>query len=129
MKQLFIWLWLVMLSASVQAQNSIDELVDNFSTMGTSTYTSAIERDPETHQVVKVVKTLETRGSIISNLIRAFQKEQDKGNIQGEGKYEGEEDKVMFLATEDDKSSRVYMLKYDDKAYRWGKVTIIIKPK
>ena len=59
MKQLFIWIWLLLLSATVQAQNSIDELVENFSTVGSSSYTSAIERDPQTHQVMKVVKTLE----------------------------------------------------------------------
>ena len=126
MKHFFLWIWLLLLSATVQAQNSIDELVENFSTVGSSSYTSAIERDPETHQVVK---TLETRGHIISDLINAFKKEREKGHIQGEGKYEGEEDQVMFLATEDEKASRVYMLKYDGKAYQRGKVTIIIRPK
>jgi len=129
MKQLFIGLWLLFLTTTVQAQNSIDELVDNYSTMGSSTFTSAIERDPKTHQVVKVVKTLEIHGNTISKLVRAFEKEQEKWTIQGEGKFEGEEDKVMFLATEDDNSSRVYMLKYDGKVFRRGKVTIIIKPK
>ena len=129
MKHLFIWIWLLLLSATVQAQNSIDELVENFSTVGSSSYTSAIERDPQTHQVVKVVKTLETRGHIISDLINAFKKEREKVLIQGEGKYEGAEDQVMFLATEDEKASRVYMLKYDGKAYQRGKVTIIIRPK
>ena len=83
-KRIYIALCLLCFSAWLRAQNSIDEVVDNFSTVGSSTYTSAIERDPQTHKVVRVVKTLETRGQVVSDLIRAFQKERETGTFSRE---------------------------------------------
>ena len=101
-------------------------MVDNFSTVGSSTYTSAIERDPQTRKVVRVVKTLETRGQVVSDLIRAFQKERETGTFS---RKEENEEVTMILATENEGGNRVYMLQYSGKGYHRGKATIIIKPK
>ena len=125
-KRIYIALCLLCFSAWLRAQNSIDEVVDNFSTVGSSTYTSAIERDPQTRKVVRVVKTLETRGQVVSDLIRAFQKERETGTFS---RKEENEEVTMILATENDGGNRVYMLQYSGKGYHRGKATIIIKPK
>ncbi|MBR3625319.1 MAG: DUF5024 domain-containing protein [Bacteroidaceae bacterium] len=125
-KRIYIALCLLCFSAWLRAQNSIDEVVDNFSTVGSSTYTSAIERDPQTRKVVRVVKTLETRGQVVSDLIRAFQKERETGTFS---RKEENEEVTMILATENEGGNRVYMLQYSGKGYHRGKATIIIKPK
>ena len=125
-KRIYIALCLLCFSAWLRAQNSIDEVVDNFSTVGSSTYTSAIERDPQTHKVVRVVKTLETRGQVVSDLIRAFQKERETGTFS---RKEENEEVTMILATENEGGNRVYMLQYSGRGYHRGKATIIIKPK
>lgn len=125
-KRIYIALCLLCFSAWLRAQNSIDEVVDNFSTVGSSTYTSAIERDPQTRKVVRVVKTLETRGQVVSDLIRAFQKERETGTFS---RKEENEEVIMILATENEGGNRVYMLQYSGKGYHRGKATIIIKPK
>lgn len=125
-KRIYIALCLLCFSAWLRAQNSIDEVVDNFSTMGSSTYTSAIERDPQTRKVVRVVKTLETRGQVVSDLIRAFQKERETGTFS---RKEENEEVTMILATENEGGNRVYMLQYSGRGYHRGKATIIIKPK
>lgn len=125
-KRIYIALCLLCFSAWLRAQNSIDEVVDNFSTVGSSTYTSAIERDLQTHKVVRVVKTLETRGQVVSDLIRAFQKERETGTFS---RKEENEEVTMILATENEGGNRVYMLQYSGKGYHRGKATIIIKPK
>ena len=125
-KRIYIALCLLCFSAWLRAQNSIDEVVDNFSTVGSSTYTSAIERDLQTHKVVRVVKTLETRGQVVSDLIRAFQKERETGTFS---RKEENEEVTMILATENEGGNRVYMLQYSGRGYHRGKATIIIKPK
>ena len=125
-KRIYIALCLLCFSAWLRAQNSIDEVVDNFSTVGSSTYTSAIERDPQTRKVVRVVKTLETRWQVVSDLIRAFQKERETGTFS---RKEENEEVTMILATENEGGNRVYMLQYSGKGYHRGKATIIIKPK
>ena len=52
----YIILWLISLTAvvCVSAQNRIDRFVDNESTIGQSKFTSVVERDPKTHEVVRV---------------------------------------------------------------------------
>jgi hypothetical protein len=110
----------------LNAQNRIDEVVDSFSTVGSSTYTSAVERDPQTRQVIKVVKTLETRGDIIKDIIDAFEQERETGSFS---RKEEDNEVTMILATENISSNRVYMLQYRGKVYQWGKTTIIVRPK
>ena len=124
--RLYIALCLLCCTTLLCAQNSIDEVVDNFSTVGSSTYNSAIERDPQTRQVIKVVKTLETRGKVVNDLIDAFNKERETGSFS---RKEENNEVTMILATENKGGNRVYMLQYHGKGYQWGKTTIIIRPK
>ena len=44
---------------AAMAQNSIDRQVERYSAIGQSRFTSAVERDPRTRRVQKVVKVLE----------------------------------------------------------------------
>ncbi len=125
-KRIYIALCLLCFTTFLRAQNSIDEVVDNFSTVGSSTYTSAIERDPQTRRVIKVVKTLETRGKVVSDLIDAFNKERETGSFS---RKEENDEVTMILATENKSGNRVYMFQCRDKGYPWGKATIIIRPK
>ena len=113
-------------SVTASAQNEIDRLVDQFSTVGWSTFTSAVERDPKTHKIVKTVKTLETSGQNIGALKNAFEKESSTGNFTK--KKEGNVTK-MALTVQTHKTNRVYMLNYtsNDYSYHDGKATIIVK--
>ena len=45
-------LLLTSLITAAVAQNSIDGLIDNYSSVGMSKFTSAVERDPRTHKVL-----------------------------------------------------------------------------
>jgi len=125
-KRIYITLCLMCFTTLLNAQNRIDEVVDSFSTVGSSTYTSAVERDPQTRQVIKVVKTLETRGDIIKDIIDAFEQERETGSFS---RKEEDNEVTMILATENISSNRVYMLQYRGKVYQWGKTTIIVRPK
>ena len=125
-KRIYIALCLMCFTTLLNAQNRIDEVVDSFSTVGSSTYTSAVERDPQTRQVIKVVKTLETRGDIIKDIIDAFEQERETGSFS---RKEEDNEVTMILATENISSNRVYMLQYRGKVYQWGKTTIIVRPK
>ena len=44
-------LLLVVATACAVAQNSIDRMMDNYSSRGTSRFTSAVEREPKTRKV------------------------------------------------------------------------------
>ena len=69
------------ISTTAFAQNEIDRLVEEFSTVGWSNFTSAVERDPKTHRIIKTVKTLETSGNNIGALKNAFENEAHSGNF------------------------------------------------
>ena len=58
-----ILLLMLALPLTGMAQNSIDELVDHYSTIGMSTFTSTVVRDPSTRQITKVFKTLKIAGT------------------------------------------------------------------
>ena len=40
-------------SLALSAQNAIDKAVDEYSSIGKSTFTSAVERDPQTRKVLR----------------------------------------------------------------------------
>ena len=61
--QFIVWLGLsLLLSIPLRAQNSIDRMVEEYSAIGGSKFTSAVERDPNTSRVKKVVKRLVVNG-------------------------------------------------------------------
>lgn len=51
-------LLLTSLITAAVAQNSIDGLIDNYSSVGMSKFTSAVERDPRTHKVQRLEQRL-----------------------------------------------------------------------
>ena len=117
----------IMLSVAAFAQNEIDRVVDQFSTIGSSTFTSAVERDPHTRRVIKTVKVLETSyGPNVSKLKNAFEKEANTGNFST--KKEDNETK-MILTVQTERTNRIYMLNFTShhNIYSGGKATIIVK--
>ncbi|MBQ7554210.1 MAG: DUF5024 domain-containing protein [Bacteroidaceae bacterium] len=121
---------LVMLFATLtlSAQNAIDKAVDEYSSIGKSTFTSAVERDPKTRKVLKVVKVLQPTDLTINKLRRAFLDEQENGQFSI---MTNDEEETMTLTTENEKENRVYMMQYVNRraSFTDGKVTIIIRYK
>lgn len=132
MKQrLLILLALACSTLMATAQNRIDSFVDNESTLGRSKYTSVVERDPDTHEVTRVVKVRElTKGIDINKCKEAFEAERETGRFTH--KVEGGERHTLILAVEGEQRNRVYMLQYTGQRpmqARDGKVTIVIRMK
>ena len=115
------------IGTAAQAQNSIDELVENISTLGSSKFTSVVDRDPKTRQVNKVVKVLEVPRVQASKLRNAFLKEKDSGSFSHS--RDGHEE-TMTLTTESRDKVRIYMLRTEilgSHVYGSAKVTVIAK--
>ena len=114
---------------AVQAQNSIDEQVDNISTLGSSKFTSVVDRDPKTRQINKVVKVLQVPGIQVGKLRKAFLKEKDSGNFSH---TKDNREETMTLTVESSERVRIYMLRMEtlgQYSYSSGKVTVIVKNK
>ena len=130
-RYIFLWLISLMAVAGLSAQNCIDRFVDNENTIGRSKYTSVVERDPQTREVVRVVKVRElSRGIDISTCQDLFEAENKTGryahNIDADNRH------TLILAVEGDRKDRIYMLQYTGKhtmQATGGKVTIVIKMK
>ena len=127
-KILLCMLGMLFTTLAISAQNSIDKAVDEYSSIGKSTFTSAVERDPKTRKVLKVVKVLQPTDITINKLRKAFL--QEKGNGQFSIMVNDEEE-TMTLTVENEKENRVYMIKYANRRslFTNGKVTIIIRYK
>ncbi len=117
----------LLMSASAMAQNRIDQLVENFSTLGSAKFTSVIDRDPKTRRVQKVVKVLEMRGTQAGKFREAFKEESHTGNYSEQ--QEGDK-KTFVLLCENPKEHRIYMLRQEGRTVpHFAKITIIIKKK
>jgi len=128
---------LIILSASItsMAQNSIDELFESYKSVGNSKFTSAVERDPNTHEVVKVVKMIESdvivkmiESDVIS--VKSFKKafEQEAIKATSANKNVTDNNISHVLVFESDKQIRIYSLKYDNRpGFSWINASIIIK--
>ncbi len=127
-KVLLCMLGMLFTTLAISAQNSIDKAVDEYSSIGKSTFTSAVERDPKTRKVLKVVKILQPTDMSINKLRKAFLQEQENGQFSI--MVNGEEE-TMTLTVENEKENRVYMMKYANhrSSFTNGKVTIIIRYK
>ena len=129
----YIILWLISLTTvvSVSAQNRIDRFVDNESTIGQSKFTSVVERDPKTQEVVRVVKVRElTRGIDINTCQGIFEAESNAGRFSHS--IDADDQQTLLLAIEGKHQDRIYMLQYTGKQPMQGqdgKVTIVIKMK
>lgn len=127
-KVLLCMLGMLFTTLAISAQNSIDKAVDEYSSIGKSTFTSAVERDPKTRKVLKVVKVLQPTDMSINKLRKAFLQEQENGQFSI--MVNGEEE-TMTLTVENEKENRVYMMQYANRrtSFTNGKVTIIIRYK
>lgn len=128
LKTLICTLALLIAPLALFAQNAIDKAVEEYSSIGKSTFTSAVERDPNTRKVLKVVKVLQPTDITINRLRRAFLEEQKNGQFS---LVTNEEEETMTLTVENEKENRVYMMQYTRRgaSFTNGKVTIIIRYK
>lgn len=128
LKSLFCTLIMLITTLSISAQNAIDKAVDEYSSIGKSTFTSAVERDPQTRKVLKVVKVLQPTDITINKLRKAFLNEQENGQFSI---MSNEQVETMTLTVENPKENRVYMMQYTNRgaSFANGKVTIIIRYK
>lgn len=116
------------------AQNSIDGMIDRFSAAGRCKFTSAVERDPVTRKVRKVVNVLELHDAGINKFVSAFRRESSAGDFTERYDNTG---CTMMLTTQNARQSRIYMLKCDgpynpgsrNTSYSRAKVTLIVKYK
>ncbi len=129
-QRIIIWTSLLLATVTVSAQNRIDRFVDNESTIGRSKFTSVVERDPETREVVRVVKVRElSKGIDISACEETFEAERNTGRfahtVDG-GRH------TLHLVVEGKRQDRIYMLQYTGKRPMQatdGKVTIVVRMK
>ena len=127
-KILLCMLGMLFTTLAISAQNSIDKAVDEYSSIGKSTFTSAVERGPKTRKVLKVVKVLQPTDITINKLRKAFLQEKENGQFSI---MVNDEEETMTLTVENEKENRVYMIKYANRRslFTNGKVTIIIRYK
>ena len=117
---------LFFLIMTLQAQNSIDKLIDHFSTVGNAVFRSAVERNPRTGKVIKVVKTIKAEGKTAGAIRSAFAEEAKKSNSNTSIK---DGMKTIILTTRQSGRRSIYMLKEPIKndIYPEIKATIIIR--
>lgn len=131
---LFILVMTVCTVLCAYGQNSIDGMMEHFSSSYGCKFTSAVERDPATRKVQKVVKVLELYDTGIRKFVDAFRNEGRAENFTE--KYDKTGCNMMFT-TQNGRQSRIYMLRCSNPynpdsrntGYGYAKVTIIIKNK
>ncbi len=110
----------VLFSLHAGAQNAVDRMVEDFATVGEARFTSAIERNPQTREVVKVVKTLRL-GEVNHHKLRNGFLQEAKNHDSNTTVANGRNTVIFSEGTR--QSARVYMLKYNDD---YAEVTIIV---
>lgn len=126
---------LIGITLSAMSQNKIDNLVNRYSSNTTSKFTSAVERNPKTHAIAKVVKVLELNYTNIQPFIDAF--EQEANNNDDFSKRRDDNDLIIVLTSRESLHNRIYMLKaynyYGANGYRNNRtnsnIIIIVKYK
>ena len=110
------------------AQNSIDQMVDEFSTLGGAKFTSVVQRNPKTRAIEKVVKKLELGSVNSKKFINAFKNEAKRNKTTTTTRSDGEV--TTIITTSNQKTNRIYMIKYDEEEYYPDvSITIIVKVK
>lgn len=119
---------LMLMPLFAAAQNSIDEMVDELSTIGGAKFTSVVQRNPKTRAIEKVVKKLEIGGMNSKKFINAFKNETRRNKTTTTTYSDGEV--TTIITTSNQKTNRIYMIKYEDEQYYPDvSVTIIVKVK
>ena len=127
LRHFIITLLLCLITATAAtAQNKIDKQMEQISTVGSATFTSAVERDPATRQVLKVVKVLKISGNAANKLYRAFMDERDSGSFT---EQKTEQEQTLTLTCETNTQVRIYMLRLTGRYYYDAQCTVIIKNK
>lgn len=118
----------LLVAIAIQAQNSIDRMVDNLSTTGGSSFTSAVERNPKTRKVERVVKRLNIEGPQAIKFFDAFKRElQGKSNVTNR---RSDDELTMIFTEETAKANRIYMLKsHSPVSKTHAVITIIVRMK
>lgn len=125
---------LIGLVAAAMAQNSIDRMIDNHLSRGQSKFTSAVERDPATRKVKKVVKVLHLHDNDIRPFINAFR---DEAKTENFSETYDDEGCTLMLTTQNSRQNRIYMMQCmnpyipgrRDTGYGYAKITLIINYK
>ena len=125
-KYIITFIVCLLTTLAAKAQNSIDNLVERYSSSGGSSFTTAVTRNPQTQKVVKVVKTLETDNGEGNTFYRALKREARTGNWTDKV---ANNEHTTLLVVEKPQQTRIYMLKRNNANYGQVKVTIIIQPK
>lgn len=122
--------FLVGVLAGAAAQNSIDRLIDEYSSVGMSKFTSAIERDPLTRRVKKVVNVLSLYCADADKFVKAFRQESHTGDFAEEHSDDGF---TMVLMVRKARQNRIYTMRcsgaYRTKHYNNIKITVIVNYK
>lgn len=114
----------LMTAVCLWGQNSIDRLVEDYSTSGNSTFTSVVQRDPKTKRVIKMVKNLKTGMPNAGKLIHVFQQEIKTRSYLSERKQGW---RSYTFDEENERSTRLYTIRYDDgRVPQWAEISIII---
>lgn len=103
-----------MAAATGMAQNAIDNVMKEFSSIGNATFTTAVQRNPHTRKVEKVVKCLTIEGDNGKKIIDVFKSEAAKHNTTQ--KISGGNTSMLFT-TKNKASSRIYMISYENYNY------------
>ena len=114
------------------AQNSIDNMVEKFSSVGKSKLTCVVERHPSTRKIKKVVRVIDLYAVDVQPFIDAFKREASTGTFK---EKRGDGYLSMVLAVAKKRQNRVYMLTADGffakrkrrKTYANATVTVIVK--
>lgn len=115
---------LVLTATAAFGQNKIDDMVEHFSTRGSATFTSVVDRDPKTGKIKSVVKVLTAHNMDADNFANAFEKASAEGTFS---KKTDSDKTTLRLTTKGKNGTRVYMMTYNCRTRRDVMVTIIIK--
>lgn len=119
--------------ANADAQNSIDKLMGEYSTMGNSKYSSIVERDAQSNAISSVYNELKLSNNVsrcLEKFINAFDNEA-KQSTSHETSINGNR-KSCLLREEKQDQSRVYMLEYNTDKFNFSSditISLIIKNK
>lgn len=122
-RRYLLMLLLLLVSIVATAQNSIDRMVEQFSTVGGSSFVSAVKRNPKTRKVEKVVKRLTANGAQYRKFVTTFKEEAARQKDVVTSTADGYT--TMIITVAGVKQNRIYTLRYKDNGY-YGEVTVTI---
>ena len=114
---------MLLVSVVATAQNSIDRMVERFSTAGSSSFVTAVKRNPKTHKVEKVVKRLTTNAVQSRQFIATFKEEAERQKDVVTSTADGYTS--MIITVPGAKQNRIYTLRYKGNGYS-GELTVTI---